>query len=225
MEIRLHPKSLAMFLAAVTMALGVLNLLSCIPVFMGTGYPFGSFNFDYENNIPTLFSTLLLCFCATLAFFIARSKKSERLLFLQWLGIAAAFLFLGIDESTSLHERLTEPVRNAVGTGAIFYYAWVIPYAVLLAVFVAIYLRFFFRLPPETRKWVAIGAVLYVGGGIGLELPGGAWYELHGKDAVFYLLATFEELLEMTGCILFIYAFSSYIDRHIPDFKIRITSL
>ena len=123
-----------------------------------------------------------------------------------------------------IHDKISEILRVALGAEGLFYFAWVIPYAVLLVGFVLAYLPFFLRLPSDTRKWIGIAAVLYVTGGIGFELPGGARYEAHGHDAIFYLLATFEELLEFSGSIVFVYAFFSYIDAHRSDFRLRITS-
>ena len=146
------------------------------------------------------------------------------MLFWQWLIISVIFIFIGVDESISIHEGFTEPLRNVLNTGSFFYYAWVIPYAAIVIVLILIYLPFFFKLPWDTKVCITISAILYVAGAIGMELIGGAWYELHGKDSIFFILASLEEVLEMLGMIGFIYTFSSYIDRHIKNFNLRITS-
>jgi hypothetical protein len=224
MELRIKPKKLVLILLLITLVLFILNLFSCVPVFLGNKYPFGSFNFDYENNIPTLYSTFLIMCTAFLASLIACSKRENRMLFWQWLIISAAFIFIGVDESISIHEGFTEPLRNVLNTGSFFYYAWVIPYAAIVIIVILIYLPFFFKLPLDTKVCIIISAMLYVAGAIGMELIGGAWYELHGKDSIFFILASIEETLEMLGMIGFIYTFSSYIDRYIKNFNLRITS-
>lgn len=76
----------------------------------------------------------------------------------------------------------------------------------------------------DSNNLVLLGAILYVGGSIGFEMLNGAWKDLHGRTAVYYLLTTVEELLEMFEVIIFIYAFLNPIDKHLPDFSLRITS-
>jgi hypothetical protein len=223
-EVRLNPKKFTALLAGIAVLLMVLHLLSCVRVFRGTGYPYGSLNVDYESNLPTLFSIFLLAGGALFAFLIALTKRPERMVFSQWLGLAAVFLFLCADEFMSIHEELTEPVRSMLGTTSVFYYAWVIPYALLVVVIGILYVPFLLRLPPDTRRGLILAASLYIVGGIGFELPGGAWYEAYGKTAGFYVLAMFEEGFEMAGCITFIHTFTSYLDRHVQDFRLRITS-
>ena len=139
------------------------------------------------------------------------------------MGLSVAFLFAGMDEATMIHERISEGIKHFVDTSGVFYFAWVIPYSVLVLVFAMVFLRFFLRLPADTRRHVALAGFLYVTGAIGFELLGGAWVSSNSKDAVFYLFATIEESLEMLGSIIFIYAFSNYIARYLPDFCLRIT--
>lgn len=225
MNMCLQPKKIVLFLVVTTAVLTVLHIWSCMPVVLaGRSYPITYFNFDREGNLPTLFSTLLLLGCAALTFVIASAERALGKKAWQWWLLSFSFLCIGLDETMMLHDKLSEVVHQSFQTTGIFYFAWVLPYALLLILFVAVYIPFFLRLPRETKRMVAVAALLFVGGGMGLELPGGARFETHGQDGVFYLLATFEELLEMSGCIVFIYAFSSYIDRYIPDFKLRVSS-
>ncbi len=180
---------------------------------------------DGEQNIPTLFSLMLLWLCALLTAGIAWGNRgSARKKVFQWSILAAVFFFMGLDESIQIHERLTEPTRNMLGSSNLFHFAWVLPYMVFVVVFAAIYLRFFLELPRDTRRFVLLAAILYLGGCIGLEIVEGAWIQSHGKDEGYYLLVMIEELLEMSGCLVFIYAFANHIDKYFPDFELRITS-
>ena len=224
MEIELNPKKIVWVLAGISAVLAILHIIACLPMFfMGRSYPLGFFSLDGEHNLPAIFSVALLWCSALLAGCIAWAGGQGRLNRIYWLGLALAFLVAGMDEAIMFHERLTEMVRQHMDATGVFHFAWVVPYAVLLLLLVVIYSRFFFALPADTRKHIALAAILYVGGAIGFEMLGGAWVESHGKDAIYYLLATIEELLEMSGAIAFIYAFTFHIGRHIPDLRLRIT--
>ena len=224
MEIKLNPRGLTLLLAWITVALLFLNVLSCAPVFMGTGDPYAWLNVDFEHNLPTLFSSLLLICCSALAFLIALTRREKLGDFLAWLGLAVVFLFICSDEFMCIHEQLSDPLRGMFHAASAFYYAWVIPYALLLVAFALLYAPFVSRLPRDTRKNLILATVLYVLGGIGFELVGGAWYEAGGKNAGFYVLATFEEGLEMAGCVAFIHTFTTHLDRYASNLRLRITS-
>ena len=104
------------------------------------------FDFNSERNIPTLYSSIALIFSSILLAVIAfESKKLDRP-HISWLGLSLIFLFLSIDEMASIHESLIFPVRNFFGTSGFLYYAWVIPYGVVLVFFIIAYSKFLFQL-------------------------------------------------------------------------------
>jgi hypothetical protein len=52
-----------------------------------------------------------------------------------------------------------------------------------------------------------LSAALYIGGAVGLEMPGGAYAEAHGIATFGYqFFAAVEETLEMLGLTVFAYA-------------------
>jgi hypothetical protein len=223
MNIKFIPKNIAGILGITMVGLLILHLLACLPMFFrGRAYPIGLFSFDGEMNLPTIFSAVLLWFSAFLAGSIAWDGRNGILNRFFWAGLALAFLAAGLDEAFMFHERFTVAIREQIGASGLLYFAWVVPYAILVLLFIAVYGRFFFTLPTDTRRHIALAAVLYVGGAIGVEMLGGAWVEFHGKDIVYYLLATTEEVLEMSGSIIFIYAFLYHIARHLPDLYFKI---
>ncbi|MEN8255445.1 MAG: hypothetical protein ABFR33_08245 [Verrucomicrobiota bacterium] len=224
MEIKLTPNKLAIFFSALMVLLLSLHILGFVPVWLGMRkFPFGPVNFDVEQNLPSFFSTALLVCSSLLVGCIAKGERDIRKS-LHWAGLMVVFLLLALDENTEIHERLTEPLRCSLNAGGVFYYAWIIPYILVVAVFVACYFRFFLQLPKDTQKLVVLAAALYVGGAIGMEMINGAWRESFGRTASFYVLTTIEELMEMSGAIVFIYAFANHIDKHLPGLSLRITS-
>lgn len=173
------------------------------------------FNLDYETNVPTFFSTLLLLFAGLLLAYITicNTRLSQRYVS-KWAILSLGFLCMAFDESYSLHERLVIPVKNLLGGPhfGIFYFAWVIPCIVLLLFLGIFHLRFIINLPGKTRRSFIIAAIIYLGGAIGFELISGAYVELYGiHNFTFSMISTVEESLEMAGIIVFIWALLVYI--------------
>ena len=129
------------------------------------------------------------------------------------MGLAVIFLFLSIDEISSIHERLTKLVRALLDTSGLLFSAWVIPYGLAVIVFVAAYLRFLIRLPKKIMFLFVVSGMIFVLGAVGIELLEGHHYELHGSaDVTFAVFYTIEEFMEMFGIALFIYTLLSYIE-------------
>jgi hypothetical protein len=187
------------------------------------------FDLDEEQNIPTLFSVLLL-FCAALLLTIITvlKKKQKDPDVSKWAILAFGFLFMAVDEASSIHEELAMPVPGLLGDGplGIFYFAWVIPGIAVVFVLALFFLRFLLRLPAKTRFTFMVAAALFIGGALGLELVGGRYAELHGGENLTYnILATVEESLEMAGVIVFIYALLKHIADNYKEVRFRFDNL
>lgn len=181
------------------------------------------FNFDTEKNIPTFFSALALLFASFLLSLISKTHKRNGSAYRYWASSAAVFLFLSIDEITTLHEKLVIPSRELLNASGLFYYAWVIPYGIGLVVLLFIYFRFLMGLPKEIMRLFFISGTIFVTGAIGFELLEGRHAELNGKDnllSAFYY--TTEEFLEMLGVSLFIYALLLYMVKQFGSIAIAI---
>jgi hypothetical protein len=158
--------------------------------------------------------------------FIAVARRDDRNIHTgYWFGLAAIFLFLSIDEMLMIHERLIEPMKALVNSSGALNYAWIIPNVFGLLVFCAIYLRFLFQLPVRTAIFFALAGIIFVSGAIGLEMAGGWSQELHGTTNITYvLIQSFEEIFEIVGVIIFIYALSDYIAVNMKDASLTISS-
>jgi hypothetical protein len=189
---------------------------------LGRDYVYGLvslFNVDLERNIPAAFSTLLLLVASLLLALIAALHVTQKLPHaLKWVVLSCGFLVMAYDEAFQIHENLEAPVKALAGDIAhgFFYFAWVIPGMALVLVLGLYFLRFLFSLPGATRFSFLFAATLFLGGSIGLELIGGRYVELHGRENLTYnLIATAEESLEMAGVIVFIRALLRYLaDTH-----------
>ena len=173
------------------------------------------FSVDYELNAPAFFSTLILLFASVLLAVITYLKQKQRDQYVwHWAVLSFGFLFMAYDEMASAHEKLVEPMRAVLGENdlGVFYFAWVVPGIVLVTILGFFFLRFWWKLPPKTRAWFFIAATLYLGGALGMELFDGNYAATYGKANLTYnLLSTFEEALEVSGIIVFIYGLLRYI--------------
>ena len=194
--------------------LGFANLKGLVPLF----------DLNKERNIPSTYSSFTLLFCCVLIAVIAimKHKQGDRSAF-QWKCLSLIFLYLSVDEAASLHELANAPLKQALNFGGIFYFAWVIPGAILVGIFVIAYFKFLLSLPTKTRNLFIVAGVIYVGGALGIELVGGAYaYENDMKNLAYSIITTIEEGLEMLGILVFIYALLDYIETYIKSLLIQI---
>ncbi len=230
MDIILEPKRIIKFFAFFVILFSFLHILGqCIAFTLGRGGVAEPFirliNLDVERSIPTLFSFMMLLTCSFFLFIIASAKRKDGKSYICWLGLSVIFLFLSIDESLMIHEGLMEKLRTVLNTSGYLYFAWVIPYGIGLIAFLLAYIKFLFNLPHKTRLLFIISGFVYVSGAIGLEMIGGRYYELYGDQSLsVVILSTIEEILEMAGTVLFIYALTLYIDSELKDLRLGIKS-
>ncbi|WP_412560491.1 MULTISPECIES: hypothetical protein [Winogradskyella] len=180
------------------------------------------FDFNLEANLPTYFSSLTLMFNGFLLALIGFTHKKLGQKFWHWLGLSAIFIFLAFDEMIQIHEQLRAPMEALFNTSGLLYFAWFIPYlAVTILIFIA-YFKFMMRLPKRVLKLFIIAGVLYVGGAVGMEMLGGWHAEIHTEYTFTYaMMYSFEELLEMSGAVVFLYALLVYITTAFKNLKVR----
>lgn len=211
MELRIDPRrtAAALFVTAVTLVLLHVGGMYSRYV-LGHGRLLGvidTFNVNYENNVPTFFSALLLMSCAAALAVAARLPDAAPRERRYWGWLALIFVFLALDEDAAIHELWIEPLHYFLPVSGPLHFAWVIPYGVALLVVGLLYLRFVLGLAEPTRMLAIASGTLYLGGAFVLEMIGG-WYlsEVSGTvDFPYSMLVGVEEFLEMCGAILFLY--------------------
>lgn len=224
-------KPVVVTLAIAVVLLTLLSLAGQISKYY-FGYPtvYGLVTFfylDYENNLPTWYQSVNLLFCAVLLAGIAVAVyRTKRPFGWHWFGLAVIFVLLSLDETGSLHERTIEPLQRLTGrpTG-IWAPTWIfLGFAVVGAVGYA-YRRFFFHLPAGDRRQVAVAALLFLFGAIGLEMTTGGLAEgpVDKETFGYALMATLEEFVEMVGVLVFVDYLLRRISRE-PGFVLSTTS-
>jgi hypothetical protein len=140
------------------------------------------------------------------------------------MGLAIVFLFLAIDEASSLHELLFDVVTNFKSFNGFLRIAWFIPVIPVLGIFGLIYFKFWMRFPNLEKILFIFSAIIYVFGAIGMDAVSGWFDELQGVNSLAYNLAMLvEELMEMGGMILFIFTLLHYMAHWQPRFKVYLT--
>ncbi len=180
------------------------------------------FDLDEEANLPTLFAVLTVLLAAAITASIARFETVESSRRPYWSGLAIIFLVMAVDEAASLHEIVGNLIDTRFVSSGYFFYSWIIPYFVLLVVLFVLYLRFFLHLPLKLRVMMIAAGLIFALGALGLESLAAHHDELYGQDDPTYIaMATLEEVFEMIGMTMFIYALLSYVE--LEHGRLRIT--
>ncbi len=196
--------------------------------YLGHGRLFGfidEFDVDLEGNIPTWFTSSLLLICSILLASIAGDRKNKRDRYaLHWAILSVIFLLMSLDEAASIHELTIEPLRDALGTRSFLFFPWVIPGTAFVIIFLITYRKFIFDLPGYTRRLFILAGALYLLGVIAMEMISGYYADKHGirGDMVYMILVNLEELLEMSGIVVFMHALLTYMSSQISEIQLRI---
>lgn len=232
MELSLNPKRIVQTMLCIIALLTVLHVTQLV-IFFQIGDPeifdfIDLIDFDYEANLPSFYSSTSILFCASLLWIIGIQKRREQDTFKNhWIGLAIIFTFLSIDEAIALHESIGDIMEQQqwVNAEGFLYFAWVVPYGILLTLFALSYLKFVFMLPRQTMISFIFAGVLFISGAVGIEIISAQEADIHGTDTVLYsVLYTVEELCEMLGIVIFCHALLCYIELHIEHVQFRVNS-
>jgi hypothetical protein len=220
-ELIIFAKKLTRVLTLVVIGLVIAHVTThFIAYTTGHGNQFGllrQFDLNSENNIPTWYSSVALLFCAVLLGIIGfHKRKAKASFFRHWLTLAGAFLYLSTDEAASIHEMTGRLLHGVLKPYDYFhgylFYSWVIFGGIGVLIVVTAYCRFLADLPAKTRYLFLLAGTLYVGGALGVEVIGGRYHYLYGRENFTYaMLGACEEGLEMLGIVVFISALTSYL--------------
>lgn len=211
-ELKIDPKQVAFVLLWIVMVLSLLNgFLLGLHFYLGNSPLDGLvdyFDLDVEGNVPTLYSAVITLACSALLALITRVNWNrpggKRY---HWLGLSVIFLFLGIDEGAAIHEELSDFLEQYMAAKGPLFFLWVIPYGIATAVLAFVYFKFVWGLSKMTRLRFIAAGLLFLGGALGVEMLSAIAADRYGYDSVSYTsLYSIEELLEMLGIVLFIYA-------------------
>ncbi len=205
-QLKIHPRETALFFLAFVILLTVLHSIAQAVLFSTGNQDLTNLaryvDLDIERNIPSFYSGFALFFSSLLFFCLSSLDKKQGRKCRYWLGLAGVFLFLSLDETFVLHERLGDYTEEYIKSTGI------------LEASGLLYFRFIFRLPRKTTVLLILSAIIFLTGAAGFDMLGGREAELHGYYSITYtVLYTIEEFLEMSGVVLLIYTLLDYIEQ------------
>lgn len=221
LSLRLAPRKIAIVLSVIAVLLALQSLFAEYLLANILDFDFDlapaplldALSVNIEESIPTWFSTINLFLAACLLAWVAMIKHAGREPYrAHWAGLALIFFYLSADEGAAIHETASNPLQDAFETSSFFEFGWLLIGIPVVIVFALAYLRFWWRLPEPTRRRFALAAALYIGGAVIVEAISANFYSLDDGASFRYLaVATVEELCEMLGVIVLIYALLDYL--------------
>lgn len=214
-------------LIAAVVALHLLNVPAVVFRYAwpweGARHYIAFFSVAGEGKLPTFYSGVTLLAAAALLGLIAAHQQSRGGFRLHWAGLGGIFALMAMDEMVVIHELSSGVLRSYFSiTGGPLYHAWVMPALAFLAFLAIAYFRFVTALPARSRTLFVTAGVIYVGGALGMEMVGSAYNAAHGHDLAYGVISTVEEVLEMSGIVLFLYGLMDHLERYAPESRIRI---
>lgn len=177
------------------------------------------FNLNAENNIPTWFSVAQLLMVAVVTVPIALHHRQTRQSAIPWWGLCAIFTYLSLDEGSDLHGLWAAGIDHPEVFGfSQQFFAWVVPGSIVVMVIALLYLRWLFSLAVHTRNLILAAGIAYVGGGLVLEVIGGRLADPTYLNLSYLVVSTFEEMFEMLGAAIMLFALLDHANTHRVSF-------
>ncbi|HMQ32331.1 MAG TPA: hypothetical protein PKD53_16485, partial [Chloroflexaceae bacterium] len=217
-RVTIRPRRVLQVLALLAVGLALLNLgVQVLRYLFGGLVPnnvLNLFDVNREANVPTFYSVLLLLLASGLLLAVAvASRRLARPFVGHWYVLSAVFLALAMDEFIQLHELVSALLAQSLGiTDVRSHFLWVIPAALAGVAVGFAFLRFLLHLPRVFRLRVLLAGACLVGGAMGLEAVAAAHASFYGiTNLPHSLIFTVEELLEMLGVIVLVWALLHYL--------------
>ncbi len=173
------------------------------------------FDLNRELNIPTWYATILLFVSSLLLWLLGWLSTHQRK---HWYGLAAVFLYISMDEAAGLHERSDPIIRSYLDVSGVFHFSWILAAVPIMIVLGLVFGKFILGLEKNARILMILAAIIFVGGGLGVEMIGGWYAEQYGQsNPVFSALSIVEESLELFGTVIFITALTRLVQLRLSE--------
>jgi hypothetical protein len=168
-----------------------------------------------EGSLPTWYATMTLMACAVMLGVIAVDAARRRRPYpLHWAASGVVFALLSLEEILGVHSEATRVLRSVVSITEGPGYALALGAIALvgLVVVVLIFGRFYLHLPSRWRWSFTIAAIIYLTGVFASDAIGDYLIAANGEHTLPYIVVlTLEEILEMTGVLIFLVMLLEYI--------------
>ncbi len=155
---------------------------------------------DRERSVSTWFQVLVLAACSLALWACGRHERDpgQRL---AWRWFSGLLALMSLDEQIGVHEIVRARITAiAAQHGSLLPAGLTLGSA--LAVVALAATRFLLRRPPAMRRRILVAGSVYLLGAVGFEVAAAVWIGRGlPRGAIYRLMPTFEELLEMLGMI------------------------
>ena len=186
------------------------------------------FDLGHEPSIPNMYSSFALLLSAGLLALIGRlEQRQQQQGWMYWYGMAIVFVGLSIDEAVLFHEMANTAIKNVIETSGVLFLPWVIAGGIFALAFAILFIPFVAKKSKRTLWLFLIAGGLFVFGAIGMEMVASLIFEQSGSEEAgvqqvsHTLSQAIEELCEMLGIVLFIYALLDYLASNFSSLEIR----
>lgn len=233
--IRLIPRSIANGFLCVVLLIVVAGTVANYCIYHVVSSPDSNagkvlkrFDLGHEPSLPNMYSSFALLIAAgllTLIGFLERRSQQDGWNY--WFAMAIVFLGLAIDEAVQFHEMIDAAINRIIQTSGLLYLPWVIVGGIFVVVFAVYFIPFVARKSKRTLRLFVFAGAVFVFGAIGMEMVAGVIFEAAGSEelgiqSVLHTVSqSIEELCEMLGIVLFIYALLDYLATHYKAIDIR----
>jgi len=148
------------------------------------------FGVDQEMSLPTWWSSTTLAGLGVLTWFVMRARRHDsKIERMAWILLAFGFVFLSIDESCMLHERIGGMIPS---DGLYMHARWIVLWLPLGAIAGGFVLWKLWRSSRQTVIGLVIGAVIFLSGAVGMEF----FNAVHRRQMEYEAEAMTQELIE-----------------------------
>jgi len=184
------------------------------------------FDLGFEPSIPNWYSSCTLLAASGLLVLTGLVKRQEKDRYYRyWHFLGFVFLVLSIDEGVRLHEMIHTVMIQWRQWHGVLHFPWVIPAGIFVAVLGACYIPFLWHIERGTAILFMVAGAVYITGVLGMDMAGAVVIEQQGEASVYHTWTQlFEELFEMLGMVLFLYALIDHLGRAAGRLQLRIAT-
>lgn len=179
---------------------------------------------DQKLNLPTGYKTTMLLTVTLLLFAQAAvAGRDGEPTARGWslLGAGAAFAFF--DETTYLHQSMTEAINRRVDLGPALHFGWVVVYLPVAGAVGVVAVRFLCRLRSGLTMRLVGGGVLYGIGAVAMTPLRSVAADRYGLDgAPFRLISVVADSAEMMGLALLVTALLAELARRVSVLSVTL---
>lgn len=164
------------------------------------------FNMDGDEGFPTWYNSFLLLLLAGVCQWVGTHPLSAQHGFRgRWNFLAGIFLLMSVDEVATIHEQIGLTMSRFHDFDGVFTYPFILVGVLLAVILFLNYLPFLKKLPRRVSWMMCLAGFIYLLGAAGAEgVCAYIFSEGREKTFAYVLAAHIEELLEMSGLILFL---------------------